>query len=409
MVSPLVAQAILGNKGPDIVGSFQRGREDARRSEVNRLSGMALKGEEGAFEALQGLDPQISMAIGEQIGAGSARDLNNFIRDAGYTQKMLRGGNTQGALSFVSSRLEEIKRRGGNTKQTQEIFDLLSTGQDAAALENLTAFTDSVDGAKSLTAEMQNRQQLIGDLDSPDERIRRSAEIALGLQGRAGQVIDPEARGDVKEAEARGQVIGTVGAEAETVDVASETEATMAERRKFGELQGSSRAKAIDDGFDRIGKIDTAIGNLDEAIDAVEGGAGTGALQRFLPSFKASSVALDQIQNKLALDVISGVTLGAISESELDLAKQVALPKGLDGPELLAHLEARKAAQEKLRGYFQEQIDFLDQGGTVAGFVRQQKRKASGQSGPSEVVEEAAVIESAPQRVRFDAQGNISQ
>ena len=107
----------------------------------------------------------------------------------------------------------------------------------------------------------------------------------------------------------------------------------------------------------------------------MEGGAETGAISRFLPSIRAASVELDNIRNQLALDVIGGVTLGAISEAELELAKQVALPTGLDRPQLLEHLRQRKAAQQKLRNYFNEQIQFLDQGGTVAGFLREKERQ----------------------------------
>lgn len=383
MVSPLVAQAILSNKGPDVVGSFQRGREEARQGEIKRLSSQALKGEEGAFDALQGIAPEVALMLGEKIGAGSARDLNSFIKDAVYAERMLAGGNNQGALTFVSNRLSDIKRRGGDARQTQRIYDLLSTGQNDLALQELGDFGESIDSAKNMTAEMRNREMLLRDLKSEDKNVRESAEIALAIRGRPGQVIDTKARGELKQSEAEGSVRGKVVAEADTAETAASTAATIAEAKKFGELTGSSRAKAIDAGIGNISRIDTAIGNLDDAIIAVQGGAGTGALQRYMPSFKASSVALDQIQNKLALDVISGVTLGAISEAELALAKEVALPKGLDGPELVAHLEKRKAAQQKLRAYFGEQIEWLDKGGTIAGFVREMERKNKQSNSPT--------------------------
>ena len=85
-------------------------------------------------------------------------------------------------------------------------------------------------------------------------------------------------------------------------------------------------------------------------------------------------MALDNIQGKMALDVIGAVTFGALSQGELDLARNVALPTGLDGPELTKHLQDKKVAQQKLRDYYNEQIQFLDQGGTVAGFMRQKER-----------------------------------
>ncbi len=79
----------------------------------------------------------------------------------------------------------------------------------------------------------------------------------------------------------------------------------------------------------------------------------------FLPSFKAASVELDNIQKSMALDVIGATTFGALSEGELNLAKEVALPTGLDTPQLIDHLNKRKEAQNKLRDYYSEQIQFL--------------------------------------------------
>ena len=93
---------------------------------------------------------------------------------------------------------------------------------------------------------------------------------------------------------------------------------------------------------------------------------------------RAASVALSQIQKSMALDVIGSVTFGALSQGELDLAREVALPISMEGPALIAHLQARKAAQTKLRGYYNDQIQFLDQGGTVAGFMRKMERGAQG-------------------------------
>ena len=86
----------------------------------------------------------------------------------------------------------------------------------------------------------------------------------------------------------------------------------------------------------------------------------------------------------MALDVVCATTFGAISAGELDLAKDVALPTGLDTPQLIDYLTRRKAAQEKLRAYFGEQIQFLDQGGTVAGFLRKKERDLDTQGGGNE-------------------------
>jgi len=115
--------------------------------------------------------------------------------------------------------------------------------------------------------------------------------------------------------------------------------------------------------------------NLDRAIAAIDEGATTGAIEsRFFPTIRTATINLEQVQKELGLDVIGAVTFGALSKGELDLALETALPTRLQPPELRAFLEGKKAAQEKLRAYYAEQIDFLDQGGTVAGFMRQQQR-----------------------------------
>ena len=81
----------------------------------------------------------------------------------------------------------------------------------------------------------------------------------------------------------------------------------------------------------------------------------------------------------MALDVVGATTFGALSKGELDLAKAIALPKDLDEDELITFLQAKKEAMNKLRSYYNEQIQFLDQGGTVAGFLRSKEKGAKQQ------------------------------
>ena len=74
---------------------------------------------------------------------------------------------------------------------------------------------------------------------------------------------------------------------------------------------------------------------------------------------------------------------------ELDLAQLVALPTNLEPADLRQHLVDKKTAQEKLREYYKVQVDFLDQGGTIAGFLRQQERGGGGGT----VTESVEVVE----------------
>jgi len=232
------------------------------------------------------------------------------------------------------------------------------------AIQNMDAqsyqrYRDSLGGGKGdLPAEAVAFNNLIKDM-SPEQQ-KTAKLVKAGLKGRAISNAELSAieSGEIKDY--------------------SDYKIKQKQAEKFAELSGSARAKAIDSGIERIAKIDLGLSNIDAAIEAVNAGAGTGVIEKKFPSLRAASVALDNIQGRMALDVIGAVTFGALSQGELDLAREVALPTGLEGPELIRHLSDRKAAQQKLRDYYNEQIQFLDQGGTVAGFLREKERQQGG-------------------------------
>lgn len=131
------------------------------------------------------------------------------------------------------------------------------------------------------------------------------------------------------------------------------------------ELKKAAAGKA-NKAFEQIDKIQANIGNLKDAIQAVRDGAGTGPLMSRLPSLRASSQRLDNIRNRLGLDVIGSVTFGALSEGEMRLAMETALPTNMEGPELIEFVESKIAAQEKVMKALDEQAAFLSNGGTQA-------------------------------------------
>lgn len=190
---------------------------------------------------------------------------------------------------------------------------------------------------------------------SPEDQVT-ARKVKAGLKGRAmsNAVLSAIQSGDIQNL--------------------ADAKATIKGAEKFAEMTAISRGKTIDKGFLAIQNIDKSILNVNRALAAVEEGAGVGAFEKLFPSIKAASVELDNIRGSMALDVISGVTLGAISAPELKLAFDVALPTGLDSAELKDHLVRKMAAQTKLRAYFNDQIQHLDQGGSVASFLRMKDR-----------------------------------
>ena len=158
----------------------------------------------------------------------------------------------------------------------------------------------------------------------------------------------------------------------------SDVQGERAQSRGLGDLT----AKQVGQAFAQIGKIKTNIGNIDDAIKAIDAGANTGVIASKLPNITAASVQLANIRNTLGLDIIGSVTFGALSEGELNLALDTGLPTGLAPKDLRKYLVDKKTAQTKLAGYLSEQATYLSKkGNSLAGWLEKVDNKAtSGQS-----------------------------
>jgi len=402
-ISQSVAQAILGQRTPDIMGAFEQGQETAfkrqerdRQEKIRELSGMAIQGNEGAMGDLSDLDASTALKIQDALGVGDKGALERMYIDAKNAMGLLAQGQPQQALALARNRLQNQSRMGVmDNSHTESVERLLAEGNIDGAMAQLSSFVSAIDsvsggGRQGPTGAMRERDALINDLNSDDPNVRRSAEVALKLEAA------PVGSADITTATTKG-----------LSEQVGESQATIKELAKFGEMTAASRANTIDKGYESIQLIDKGLGNIDRAIQAVRDGASTGKIASKFPSIARAAVELEQIADSMALDVIGSVTLGAISEAELDLARQVALPVGLKGEDLIQHLIARKAAQIKLRGYLEEQVDFLDQGGTIPKFLRMKKAQREQATPQQENPQTPPTQQTQPQRVRFDAQGNI--
>ena len=150
-------------------------------------------------------------------------------------------------------------------------------------------------------------------------------------------------------------------------------ESTVARARAEGKENVSQMGQAAE-------KIDAANANilvLDEALAALDSGAGTGPISSLLPTIRSSSLRLREAQRKLGLNIVSETTFGALSEGELRLAFETGLELSLPEDQLREVIAKRKAAQEKLIDYFYEALDFLNSSetNTIAKFKLKKKQE----------------------------------
>jgi hypothetical protein len=147
-----------------------------------------------------------------------------------------------------------------------------------------------------------------------------------------------------------------------------------------GERAGQRRAAVVAvntslSAFDQVSKSRSNIANLEEAKRLVaEEGANTGVIANRLPNWKASTVALETVKNELGLDVVGSVTFGALSQGELTLALNTALPTNLSEDALVDWIDRKIIAQRKLQDYLYAQAVYLADGDkTIGDWLRSQK------------------------------------
>ena len=170
---------------------------------------------------------------------------------------------------------------------------------------------------------------------------------------------------------------------------------------------GTAAAKTAADAFESIGPQRIMITNLREAARLVEGGAATSKLEEFLKPLSQATQFLKQINGELTLSQLSQVTMGALSEKELELLEATAAPSGFDKGQIVQWYRDKAAATEKALTILEEQAAFFSRpGATPETWIESQKTKREAQESPNaEDTEERAKLlrevrgESSQQRV----------
>jgi hypothetical protein len=147
----------------------------------------------------------------------------------------------------------------------------------------------------------------------------------------------------------------------------------MSMTKATGTSQVAIRQGIAQDAFVSIGKANAAIGNIDSAIKAIDDGANTGPVDNWFPSFKTSTIELQNAGNRMGLDVIGAVTFGALSAGEMKLAMSTALPMDMQPKELKTWLGTRKRAQHKLRSEMMKAAQHFESNGSISDYLEGMK------------------------------------
>jgi len=341
--------------------------EKAQQAQISQFSQAALGGDKAALGSLAGVDPQRAnqlqtflTSMNEAERKEMLRENENMTRGALNIIK-LSGNDPAKARVALQNQINEWKAQGLDTTRSEGALALDDGAMMQAVQEQASKGLELAEQAKGiLMPDTLSAQQLAATnrgLDIRERELEQRRDLAFSKPDIESEVIKRKLEEEIKLK----PVLEGAIAKAE------------------GDVESS--VKIIDQSFERIGKIQSNISNLDRAVSALDRGANTGAIQKFMPSIKAASRELKQIQNELGLDVIGAVSFGALSEGELNLALDTAIDLGQEPESLKQMLIDKKAAQQKLVSYLNEQIQFLDSGGTIAGWSEKVNKSKPNQPG----------------------------
>ena len=149
-------------------------------------------------------------------------------------------------------------------------------------------------------------------------------------------------------------------------DIEIKTGAAVEGSKAAGKAAIEQSGKAIES----LAAVNKNIANIDEGIAALDSGAKAGAVQSYFPSITKASVELDNVMNRMGLDVVSGTTFGALSAGELKFARDTAVPKNLNEKDLKDWFVKKKSVQGKLAKELESAAIYLGKpGNTPAGYL----------------------------------------
>lgn len=145
--------------------------------------------------------------------------------------------------------------------------------------------------------------------------------------------------------------------------------------------EGKMRPEMARDFFNQSALVKSNITNLNDAITAIDQGAQSGIVYNMLPNITEASASLNNAMNRMGLDVIGSVTFGALSEGEMRLAMETAVPRNLSETQLRSWLVKKRDAQQRALEALNNAALWFAGGGTLEGYLQEQ---GAGQNTPSD-------------------------
>lgn len=272
-------------------------------------------------------------------------------------------GDAQGAAVYKAQLLElDEDPNAVKMQSVLALSNLMDKGQ-FETFGNLIGINAGGDGAGVRASDILEDGTIVQSTDTGPRVYNAQGELVTG-QAAADAVAEAQRiRVENESAVAGARVTGANLADIETGGAAEGATA-------LGRLSMEAGVTAFQD----IAKVNGSISNINEAITAIDDGAASGIVYNMLPNVTEASASLNNAMNRMGLDVIGSVTFGALSEGEMKLAMETAVPRNLQPAQLREWLVKKRAAQEKAREALQNAASYLTTpGNTINTWLAEQE------------------------------------
>jgi hypothetical protein len=350
-----------------VIGNYREEQKRLSRSETAKAAAAeAYKSGDPEKVAAASIEyPEIQQTLQSLYGFKNEQTKRNAMET--YKEVLANKNNPQAALNAINSRISFVESQGGDPSSVtlrarDRLQSMLESGQDVSPFFK--------------AAELE-----YAGIASPQEWKAYSG---------ASQEDSPSS---VKETEWFLKQSPKV--QEEHLKLKRKTDPTMAEKLALeqaradiavseagGKAMAADRIAAASEAADKVLSIEGGLGIYDRLAGEIDKGANTSVFTSWAPSISDATRRFEQGARELGLGVISNTTFGALSEGELRLAMETAVPK-LQPAQMKQWLMDKKAVQQKLADEMFKYAEHLENGGTKVSWIKAQKelKKAHGGSG----------------------------
>jgi hypothetical protein len=325
--------AEIAAKHPDLVGEMGKMWEGTSAERKQADVAQLFKG----VTAIKAGRPDLAVQMLEERAVAAENAGDKMEADIARATAAAIEADPAAGMASLGLLLQSV-----DPKAATAVFGEGKRVQSTNAYANGTTVTVFTDGSKQVSDAAGN---VIGGVDA---QAAVDAAIASEAQMRGGNAAATEAA---------------------KLDTRIDKGGTAAATEEAGKQAIAMSGKAFED----LNKVRTGITNIDTAIDALDRGGRAGAVDKYLPSITDASASLENAMNRMGLDVIGSVTFGALSEGEMRLAMETAVPRNLGQTELKQWLQRKRDAQEKAADALRAAAIYLGTpGNTLAGWLESQ-------------------------------------